>query len=86
MPPGRAGERSGLLSGLDVGREAQAKVRNLIESVDNLESAKKLLEPKGMTVVQGNVEAFKEIAQKKVWPTYQKQFGALLDEIANFKS
>ncbi len=71
---------------LDVSREAQTRVRGLIESVDNLESAKKLLEPKGMTVVQGNVEAFRKIAQEKVWPTYQKQFGALFDEIANFKA
>ena len=71
---------------LDVGREAQGKVRSAIESVDNLDSAKKLLEPKGMTVVQGNVEAFRKIAQEKVWPTYQKQFGALFDEIANFKA
>jgi tripartite ATP-independent transporter DctP family solute receptor len=71
---------------LDVGREAQDKVRNLIESVDNLESAKKLLGPKGMTVVQGNVEAFKKIAQQKIWPAYQKQYGALFDEIAGFKA
>ena len=71
---------------MDVGREAQSKVRNLIESVDNLESAKKLLEPKGMTVVQGNVEAFRKIAEQKVWPTYKSQFGALFDEIAAFKA
>ena len=56
---------------MDVGREAQSKVRNLIESVDNFESAKKLLEPKGMTVVQGNVEAFRKIAEQKVWPDLQ---------------
>lgn len=71
---------------LDVSREAQNNVRKSIESVDNLESAKKLLEPKGMTVVQGNVEAFRKIAQEKVWPIYQKQFGAFFDEIANFKA
>src|SRR5262249_50494305 len=52
---------------LDVGRVAQSKTRSLIESVDNFESAKKLLEPKGMTVVQGNVEAFRKIAEQKVW-------------------
>ncbi|MBS0241349.1 MAG: TRAP transporter substrate-binding protein DctP, partial [Proteobacteria bacterium] len=71
---------------LDVGREAQGKVRELIESVDNFESAKKLLEPKGMTVVQGDIEAFKKIAQEKIWPAYQKQYGALFDEIAAFKA
>ncbi len=71
---------------MDVGREAQSKVRNLIESVDNFESAKKLLEPKGMTVVQGNIEAFRKIAEQKIWPTYKTQFGALFDEIAGFKA
>jgi TRAP-type transport system periplasmic protein len=71
---------------LDVGREAQSRTRNLIESVDNFESAKKLLEPKGMTVVQGNIEAFRKIAEQKVWPTYKTQFGALFDEIAAYKS
>jgi tripartite ATP-independent transporter DctP family solute receptor len=71
---------------LDIGREAQNKTRSLIESVDNFESAKKLLEPRGMTVVQGNVEAFRKIAEAKVWPTYRTQFGALFDEIADFKA
>jgi len=71
---------------LDVGREAQSKTRNLIEAVDNFESAKKLLEPKGMTVVQGNVEAFRKISEQKIWPTYKTQYGALFDEIAVFKA
>jgi len=70
----------------DVSREAQNNVRNAIESVDNLESAKKLLEPKGMTVVPGNIEAFRKIAQEKIWPTYRRQYGALFDEIAGLKS
>ena len=39
-----------------------------------------------MKVVQGNVEAFRKIAEQKVWPTYKKQFGALFDEIAGFKA
>src|SRR5437868_14181876 len=38
---------------LDTSREAQAKCREVTESVDNLAAAKKELEPKGMTVVQG---------------------------------
>jgi tripartite ATP-independent transporter DctP family solute receptor len=71
---------------IDVGREAQNKVRTAIESVDSFESAKKLLEPRGMTVVQGNVEAFRRIAQEKIWPTYRTQYGALFDEIAGLKS
>ena len=70
----------------DVGREAQNKVRSAIESVDNLESAKKLLEPKGMTVVPGNIAAFRKIAQEKIWPAYRSQYGALFDEIAGLKS
>ena len=70
----------------DVAREAQGVVRKAIESVDNFESAKKLLEPKGMTVVRGNVEAFRKIAQEKIWPGYKTQFGALFEEIANFKA
>ena len=70
----------------DVGREAQNQVRTAIESVDTFESAKQLLEPKGMTVVQGNIEAFRRIAQEKIWPTYRTQYGALFDEIAGLKS
>src|SRR5262245_14170933 len=36
----------------DVGREAQAKIRELTESVDNFQKAKEILEPKGMKVNQ----------------------------------
>jgi len=71
---------------LDVGRETQARVRNNIEPVDSFEKAKALLEPRGMTVVQGNVEAFRKIAQEKIWPAYKAQYGALWDEIEGFKS
>jgi tripartite ATP-independent transporter DctP family solute receptor len=71
---------------LDLGREAQDRVRHATESVDNLESARKLLEPKGMTVVEAKVEEFRKIAQQKIWPQYKSQFGALWDEIAGFKS
>jgi tripartite ATP-independent transporter DctP family solute receptor len=71
---------------LDVGRETQARVRNNIEPVDSFEKAKALLEPRGMTVVQGNVEAFRKIAQEKIWPAYKTQYGALWDEIEGFKA
>ena len=71
---------------LDVGRETQARVRNNIEPVDSFEKAKSLLEPRGMTVVQGNVEAFRKIAQEKIWPAYKAQYGALWEEIEGFKS
>jgi len=71
---------------LDTSREAQAKCRELTESVDNFAAAKKELEPKGMTVVQGNVEAFRKVAQEKIWPQYKTQYAALWDDIANFKA
>ena len=71
---------------LDTSREAQAKCRELTESVDNLAAAKKELEPKGMTVVQGNVEAFRKVAQEKIWPQYKTQYSAMWDDIANFKA
>ena len=71
---------------LDLGREAQSRIRLATESVDNFESAKKLLEPKGMTVVEAKVDQFRKLAQEKIWPAYKAQFGALWDEIADFKS
>ncbi len=70
---------------LDLSREAQKKIRDVTESIDNYEEAKKALEPKGMTVAKADVEAFRKIAQDKIWPAYQKQYGAMWDEIAGFK-
>ena len=70
---------------LDLSREAQKKIRDATESVDNYQKAKELLEPKGMTVAKADVEAFRKIAQDKIWPAYQKQYGAMWDEIAGFK-
>jgi tripartite ATP-independent transporter DctP family solute receptor len=66
----------------DVSMEAQRKIRELTESVDNVEKAKELLEPKGMKVNTANVEAFRKVAQEKIWPAYQQQYGALWEEIA----
>ena len=71
---------------LDVSREAQGKIRTATESVDNFAAAKKLLEPKGMVVVEANVEAFRKVAKEKIWPAYKAQFGALWDEIEGFKT
>ena len=71
---------------LDISREAQGRIREATESVDNFAAAKKLLEPRGMTVVEANVEAFRKIAQQKIWPAYKSQYGALWDEIENFKA
>ena len=71
---------------LDVSREAQAKIREITESVDNFAKAKELLEPKGMTVVEGKVDAFRKVAQEKIWPAYKTQYGALWDEIDSLKA
>jgi tripartite ATP-independent transporter DctP family solute receptor len=68
---------------LDVAREAQERVRHDTESVDNLAKAKELLEPKGMVVNQGDVDAFRKVAQEKIWPGYEKQFGAMWELVAN---
>ena len=48
----------------DASRNAQTKVRQLTESVDNLDKAKELLEAKGMTVNTANVDAFRKLAQE----------------------
>ncbi len=68
---------------LDVFREVQERIRKDTESVDNLAKAKELLEPKGMVVNAANVDAFRKVAQEKIWPAYEKQFGAMWDEVAN---
>jgi tripartite ATP-independent transporter DctP family solute receptor len=65
----------------ETSRTAQAAVRQLTESVDNLAKAKELLEPKGMTVNPADVEAFRRVAQEKVWPGYKQQFPELWEEI-----
>jgi tripartite ATP-independent transporter DctP family solute receptor len=68
---------------LDVAREAQERVRQDTESVDNLAKAKELLEPKGMVINAGDVDAFRKVAQEKIWPSYEKQFGAMWELVAN---
>ena len=69
----------------ETSRTAQAKVRELTESVDNFNKAKELLEPKGMTVNKADVEAFRRIAQDKVWPAYKQQFPEMWEEIVATK-
>jgi hypothetical protein len=64
-----------------VSREAQERIRHDTESVDNLQKAKEQLEPKGMVVNAADVDAFRKVAQDKVWPAYQKQYAELWDEI-----
>jgi TRAP-type transport system periplasmic protein len=66
---------------LDLSREAQQIIRHDTESVDNLAKAKELLEPKGMVVNDANVEAFRRVAEEKIWPTYQRQYAELWEEI-----
>jgi tripartite ATP-independent transporter DctP family solute receptor len=66
---------------LDVSREAQARIRHDTESVDNLAKAKELLEPKGMAVNAANVDAFRKVAEEKVWPAYQKQYSEMWEQI-----
>ena len=70
---------------LDVSRAAQERIRSLTESVDTVEKAKELLEPKGMTINTADVEAFRKIAQEKVWPQYQKEYAEIWDEIVATK-
>jgi len=68
---------------LDVAREAQERIRKDTESVDSLAKAKELLEPKGMVANAANVDAFRKVAQEKIWPAYEKQFGAMWEAVAN---
>ena len=70
---------------LDASRTAQERIRGLTESVDTVEKAKELLEPKGMTVNTADVEAFRKIAQEKVWPAYQKEYTDIWEEIVATK-
>jgi TRAP-type C4-dicarboxylate transport system substrate-binding protein len=69
----------------DVSRTAQATVRRLTESVDTLAKAKELLEPKGMTVNAANVDAFRKLAEQKVWPGYKAQYPEMWEEIVATK-
>jgi tripartite ATP-independent transporter DctP family solute receptor len=66
---------------LDGAREAQSIMRKNTESIDTLAEAQKLLEPLGMHVNMPDHAPFKKLAQEKVWPQYQKQYGELWDLI-----
>ena len=69
----------------DASHTAQVKVRELTESVDNVAKAKELLEPKGMTVNAADVDAFRKLAQEKVWPAYKQQFPEMWEAIVSTK-
>jgi TRAP-type transport system periplasmic protein len=70
---------------LEASRGAQERIRGLTESVDTVEKAKELLEPKGMTLNIADVDAFRKIAQEKVWPAYQKEYADIWEEIVATK-
>jgi tripartite ATP-independent transporter DctP family solute receptor len=69
----------------DASGTAQTTIRQLTESVDNLAKAKELLEPKGMTVNAADVDAFRKLAQDKVWPAYRTQFPEMWEQIVATK-
>ena len=71
---------------LDTSREAQQKIRDITESVDNFAAAKKELEPKGMTVVESKVDEFRKVAIAKVWPAYKQQYSGLWEQIEGVKA
>ena len=68
---------------VDLGREAQTKVRAATESVDNFQKAKEILEPKGMKVNQADVASFRKVAEEKIWPPYRQQYADMWDKIVN---
>ncbi|PYM49238.1 MAG: hypothetical protein DME14_08885, partial [Candidatus Rokuibacteriota bacterium] len=67
----------------EVSREAQARVREATESVDNLQRAREILEAKGMKVNASDVAAFRKVAEERVWPQYQKLYAELWDRIVS---
>jgi TRAP-type transport system periplasmic protein len=69
----------------DVSREAQGKVRELTESVDNLAKAKEMLETKGMKVNAADVASFRKVAEEKLWPQYRQQYGETWERIVAAK-
>ncbi len=71
---------------MDVSMEAQRKIRDATESVDTEARARELLEPHGMTVNVADREAFRKVAEAKVWPAYQKQFPELWEQIVATKA
>ncbi len=71
---------------MDTGREAQAVARKVTESVDSLAIAKEQLEPRGMTVNEPDLAPFIDMAKQKLWPQYEKNYGALWDQIVSTKA
>ena len=71
---------------LDTGREAQALVRKVTETVDTLASAKEQLEARGMIVNQPELGPFIDQAKQRLWPQYEKQYSGLWGEIVSNKA
>jgi tripartite ATP-independent transporter DctP family solute receptor len=70
---------------MDVGMEAQKKIREATESVDSYAKAKEILEAKGMKVNQADVASFRKVAEEKIWPQYKQQYAEFWDKIVNTK-
>jgi TRAP-type C4-dicarboxylate transport system substrate-binding protein len=70
---------------MDVGREAQKKIRELTETVDNIGKAKEILEAKGMKVNAADVASFRKVAEEKIWPAYKQQYAEWWDKVASAK-
>ena len=70
---------------LDVSAEAQKKVREATESVDNFAKAKEILEARGMKVNQADVASFRKVAEEKIWPAYRTQYAEMWDKIVAVK-
>ena len=71
---------------LDASREAQARIRHDTESVDNVQKARELLEPKGMVVNEAKLDLFRAVARDKIWPAYQKDYPELWEAITSTKA
>ena len=39
-----------------------------------------------MTVVEANVDAFRKVAQEKIWPAYKTQYGGAVGRDREFKA
>jgi tripartite ATP-independent transporter DctP family solute receptor len=70
---------------MQVAAEAQKKIREATESVDNFAKAKEILEAKGMKVNQADVAAFRKVAEEKIWPQYRQQYAEMWDKIVSTK-
>jgi tripartite ATP-independent transporter DctP family solute receptor len=70
---------------MDVGREAQTKIREMTESVDNIAKAKEILEARGMKVNAADVPSFRKVAEEKIWPQYKQQYAEWWDRVVNAK-